>query len=296
MQPECYTVENEELRLTVSTLGAEAVSLIHKKSGAELLWCGDAAVWGRHAPILFPYTGKLTDGKMMAKGMEYEGGQHGFARDAVHTLTKQEPTRLVLELRADAQTLQRWPYAFLLRSTFELNGCTVRHTLTVENPCEEQLRFGIGYHPAFALPFDEKHTTKDYEIRFDTLESPLCVSAQPNGLLSGKSYYLARNVHSIPLSDSLFDNDSHCMVNLKSHTLALVEKDTGRSVTCDITGYPYVLIWSKATKPLHFLCIEPWHSLPGEEHGPLAWEQRPCTASLAPGESWSTTLATTFRR
>ena len=35
------------------------------------------------------------------------------------------------------------------------------------------------------------------------------------------------------------------MVNLRSKSLAIVEKDTGRRVSCDIEGYPYVLIWSQ---------------------------------------------------
>ena len=52
------------------------------------------------------------------------------------------------------------------------------------------------------------------------------------------------------------------MVNLRSQHVSLVEKDTGRSVICNVEGYPYVLIWSAAKKPLQFLCIEPWHSLP----------------------------------
>ncbi len=291
-----YTIENDTLRLTVDSHGAEAVSVIHKPTGAELLWCADKALWGRHAPILFPYTGKLTGGKMIAKGQEYAGGQHGFARDVEHTLTRQTDDTLEFELRADAQTLPRWPYDFVLRSTFVLDGSTVHHTLCVENPSEEQLRFGIGYHPAFAIPFDDRHTTEDYEIRFDGIESPLCVSALPNGLLNGQSYYLARNTDAIPLTDTLFDHDSHCMVNLRSAHVALVEKDTGRSVCCNVEGYPYVLIWSQASKPLRFVCIEPWHSLPGEEDGPLAWDERPCAASLSQGESWSTTLSTTFTR
>ena len=137
---------------------------------------------------------------------------------------------------------------------------------------------------------------RNYEIRFDGIESPLCVSALPHGLLSGKSYYLARNTEAIPLTDDLFDNDSHCMVNLRTQHVSLVEKDTGRSVICNVEGYPYVLIWSTPKKPLHFVCIEPWHSLAGEEDGPLEWEQRPCAASLKRGESWSTTLSTTFVR
>ena len=233
---------------------------------------------------------------MIAKGVEYAGGQHGFARDVEHTMTNHAENLLEFELHANTDTLPKWPYAFVLRSTFTLEGETVHHMLTVENPVEEQLRFGIGYHPAFAFPFDDRHITEDYEIRFDGIESPLCVSARPNGLLSGQSYYLARNVEAIPLTDDLFDNDSHAMVNLRSAHVSVVEKDTGRSVICDVSDFPYTLIWSAAKKPLHFICIEPWHSLPGEENGPIDWEQRPCAASLKRGESWSTTLSTTFVR
>ena len=291
-----YFIQNDFLRLTADNHGAEAVSVIHRPSGSEMLWQGDKAVWGRHAPILFPYTGKLTGGRMLAKGAEYRGGQHGFARDMEHTLIQQTGDTLIFELRADDRTLALWPYDFVLRSTFKLEGNTVHHSLTVENSCEEELRFGIGYHPAFAIPFDGQHTTTDYEFRFDGEESPLCVSALPNGLLNGHSYYLGRNIRSIPLTDELFQNDSHCMVNLRSHTLAIVEKDSGRAVRCRIEGYPYVLIWSARAQPVRFVCIEPWHSLTGEEDGPLEWERRPSAAALKKGESWTTTLSTAFLR
>ena len=117
-----YSIENDTLRLTVDTHGAEAVSVIHKPTGAELLWSGDPSVWGRHAPILFPYTGKLTGGKMIAKGVEYAGGQHGFARDVEHAMTRHTADTLEFELHANPETLPKWPYAFVLRSTFVLDG------------------------------------------------------------------------------------------------------------------------------------------------------------------------------
>ena len=100
-----YSIENDTLRLTVDTHGAEAVSVIHKPTGAELLWSGDPSVWGRHAPILFPYTGKLTGGKMIAKGVEYAGGQHGFARDVEHAMTRHTADTLEFELHANPETL-----------------------------------------------------------------------------------------------------------------------------------------------------------------------------------------------
>ena len=291
-----YTIENEYLRLTVDSHGAEAVSAVNKATGAEMLWCGDPAVWGRHAPILFPYTGKLTGGKMIAKGKEYVGGQHGFARDVEHTLVGKTETSLTLVLQANEETRAKWPYEFELRSTFELVEKTVRHTLAVYNPSEPELRFGIGYHPAFAIPFDDAHTPVDYEFRFDELESPLCVSCLPNGLLNGKNHYQWKNQQAIQLTDDLFANDSFCMAGLRTGTIGICEKDTGRNITCRVEGYPYSLIWSAPAKPVRFVCIEPWHSLPAAATDPQDWEQRAAAACLAPGESWQTTLSTTFDR
>ena len=60
------TIHNEFLTLTVDTHGAEAVSL-KNAAGEELLWQADPAVWKRHAPILFPWTGKLPGGTFEAK-------------------------------------------------------------------------------------------------------------------------------------------------------------------------------------------------------------------------------------
>ena len=172
------------------------------------------------------------------------------------------------------------------------------HTLTVENPADaaEPLPFGIGYHPAFNVPFDEQHTLADYEFRFDRPESPVILDARPNGLLSGKCYYQWKNAAAIQLEEHMFDNDSFCMAGLRSKTLGLYEKDTGRSIVCDIADYPYTLIWSAASAPMRFVCIEPWHSLPAAEADGPSWRKRAAAAILAPGERWETTLRTTFDR
>ncbi len=128
------TIHNEFLTLTVDTLGAEAVSL-KNAAGEELLWQADPAVWKRHAPILFPWTGKLPGGTFTHDGKTYKGGQHGFARDLEHTLLRAEGDTIELELRSDdAIKAERFPFDFVLTSTFRLEGKTVHHTLTVAKP------------------------------------------------------------------------------------------------------------------------------------------------------------------
>ena len=219
-------------------------------------------------------------------GKTYKGGQHGFARDVEHTLLEAEGDTIRLELRPDeAMKAEKFPFDFVLTSTFRLDGKTLHHTLTVSNPGAEELRFGIGYHPAFQVPFDDSHTVEDYEFRFDQPESPVILDASGGGLLTGKCYYQWKNQQAIQLTNDLFDNDSFCMAGLRTRTLGIYEKDTGRSIVCDVAGFPYTLIWSALSKPVRFVCIEPWNSLPASVEDAPEWNQRPLRPASPPAGS-----------
>ena len=288
-----YILENEQLKVTVTTWGAQVKSVVRKKDGAEHIWQGDKSLWGFHAPILFPHCGRLVEDKLEAKGKIYESGVHGFVRHLEHAFVEQTGNSVVLELCSSPETLARFPYEFRLVSAFCLEGDTLHHKLTVENRDGDKLRFGIGYHPGFAVPFDGEHTAKDYELRFSGEESPLCVNTRPYGLVHGDYYRLGENVRSLPVCEELFATDGHCMTQLKSETLGIYEKDSGRAVVCRIKDFPYVLLWSKPGEP-RFVCIEPWHSLPSEEGASIRWEEKSAAAELRPGETWSCTLSTSF--
>ena len=290
-----FTIENEYLSLTVTTWGAQIKSVVRKCDNVEHMWQANPDVWGYHAPILFPHAGKVVDYKIEAKGAVYESGQHGFARLMEHEFVDQTADTIVLELCSSPETLAKFPYEFRLVSTFTLENDTVHHTLTVENLDSDKLPFGIGYHPAYAVPFDDKHVATDYELRFSDTESPICLGCNPLGLLHGDIYHLPANIQSIPVDEKLFAEGSHCMVSLKSTTLGLYEKGTGRGVVCNIAEFPYTLLWSKEGMP-EFVCIEPWHSLPSPENGSIKWEEKPAAAVLNPGEAWSCTLSTSFVR
>ena len=99
-----YTVENEYLKLTVTTWGAQVKSVLRKCDGVEHIWQADPAVWGYHAPILFPHAGRTVDNKIVAKGRAYETAQHGFARLMEHSLAAMDETSIVLELCSSRET------------------------------------------------------------------------------------------------------------------------------------------------------------------------------------------------
>ena len=260
------------MKVTVTTWGAQVKSVIRKCDGVQHIWQADKSVWGFHAPILFPHAGRVVDGKIEAKGSIYDSPAHGFARVMEHDFVDQTKDTIVLELCACEETRASFPFEFRLVSTFTLENDTLHHTLTVENLDEENMPFGIGYHPGFTVPFDDKHVATDYELRFSDMESPICLNCLPTGLVQKDHYYLGSNITALPIDDKLFANDSHCMANLKSSTLGIYEKDTGRAVVCNIEEFPYTLIWSKPGMP-KFVCIEPWHSLPSPEGGSIKWEE-----------------------
>ncbi len=288
-----FVLENEFLKVTVTTRGGQYKSIVRKEDGVEHIWCGDPEIWGLHAPILFPFCGCIKDGLLEARGQVAENCEsHGFDRTIEHTLVSHSDTCLILELRDDEKTRALWPYSFRLVSTFTLEGDTVHHTLTVENTDTDNISFGIGYHPAFALPFDAQHTAEDYEIRFDSLESPICLGGGTFG------YDLGQNIYSVPVNEEVFADGGYVMTALRSKTIGLYEKDSGRGVVCGIRNFPFVVLWSKEHMRPRYVCMEPWNTI----HYPLdcaktnKWEDKTAAAILVPGEDWSTTLSVSFVR
>ena len=65
------TIENEFLRVSAKTMGAELTSVFDKKRNRELLWQGDPAVWPDHGPLLFPLVARLKNETYTLDGREY---------------------------------------------------------------------------------------------------------------------------------------------------------------------------------------------------------------------------------
>ena len=89
-----YTIENSRLRAGFELHGAELVSLVDKKNNQELIWQADPTYWKRHAPVLFPFVGKVNGGEYRYDGKTYHMGQHGFARDMEFTLESATDTEI----------------------------------------------------------------------------------------------------------------------------------------------------------------------------------------------------------
>ena len=79
-----HSIKNKFLEVQINETGAELMA-ITAADGTEYLWSGDKTYWGGHAPILFPYVGRLTDNRYTYCGKEYQMNRHGFARGSLVT-------------------------------------------------------------------------------------------------------------------------------------------------------------------------------------------------------------------
>lgn len=291
-----FIMENEYLKVTVTTVGAQVKSVIRKCDGVEHIWRADPQIWGYHGPTMFPYCDSIKGGKMTVDGREYPAPVHGFAQPMDRKLVARGENFVEMELVDSPETLEMWPFQFRLVSRFELVDDTVNHILRVENPGDVDMPVSLGYHPGFAVPFDDKHTAADYEIQFEKLESPLCAKCEGN-LPEITLYPLGgRNIRSIPISREYFRGPSHTIMNLASGYVCIGEKDSGRRVKVHVKGFPYTLFWTMGGGEIQFMCVEAWTAFPERNSVDPDYRKRAHGQILAPGNSWSTELKMCFER
>ncbi|GAA0086987.1 aldose 1-epimerase family protein [Clostridium sp. CTA-7] len=254
-----YILENENIKISANTFGGELNNLISKKNSTEFLWNGDESYWKYHSPILFPIVGRVTDGKYLVDGLEYELPQHGLARTKDFKMIEKDDNHIVFELLWSEDTLKVYPYKFSLKLSYELleNGVKVGYNVT--NLDDKDIYFSIGAHPAFMCPLMVGEKLEDYYFEFNQKENcSLMELNSKTGYFTGdkKPYFNDENI--INLSLELFKLDALVFGDLKSNIISLKSKNHNKSLSMDFSGFPYLAIWTKATGA-PFVCIEPWY-------------------------------------
>lgn len=280
-----YEVRNKLISISVNSLGAELKSLKRLDSGKEYMWCGDARYWGRTSPILFPFVGGVKNREYRTGGRVYHMTQHGFARDMEFSLLSQSENEIWFELHWDESTLEKYPYAFILRAGYRIEENRVTVLWQVENPGAETLHFSIGGHPAFNCPPEEGTEQTDCFLDFGPVKEVLSTGISKNGLATSRedSYPLKNGL--LPLTENLFDRDALVIENHQTDTAALCRKDGTRYITVTMDA-PLFGIWSPPGKKAPFVCIEPWYGRCDSEDFEGTLEERKWGNQAAPGETW----------
>jgi galactose mutarotase-like enzyme len=279
MGNDSHTLRSDGATAAVLAHGAELCSLKNGQ-GYELLWQAGPQ-WRRHAPLLFPIVGKLKNDELRHRGKTYPMTQHGFARDHRFEWIEREPDRCTLVLTDNAETRERYPFAFRLVVTYALQHADLDVTLEIANTGEEILPASIGAHPAFNWPLLPGLDKQAYALTFSN-EEPAPVRRLKDGLLRLAPEPTPVHGRTLALSERLFDDDAVILDRVASTSLRYAA-DRGPSIEIFWEGFPELGIWSKPDgAPL--VCIEPWHGTasPSDFDGEFA--DKPGLLHLAPGE------------
>ncbi|MCI7107933.1 MAG: aldose 1-epimerase family protein [Agathobacter sp.] len=279
-----YGLENDKIRIEIDSHGAELKSLVKKETGAEYMWCADAKYWGRTSPVLFPVVGNVSGKQYRTKGKTFDMGQHGFARDMEFTLESQTDNEIWFVLRSNEETLAKYPYEFVLKLGYRLDGAKVEVLWHVENPSEEELPFAIGGHPAFYCPVTSGGKQSDCYIQFDIAGSLKCSTI--DGYLVGDrvdTYELEDGM--LRIDEHLFDNDALIIEkqNIKKVSLCDPKKQAFLTIEMDA---PLFGIWRPADPGAPFVCIEPWYGRSDRIGYAGELRDREYENVLAAGENW----------
>lgn len=255
-----HCIENEFLRVQVDDHGAELCALYDKTHGRDVLWNADPTHWNRHAPILFPFVGRVYGNVYRYGGKEWPMGQHGFARDMDFTCTEETPVAVTHRLCASAQTLEVYPFAFVLTVTHRLEGNTLRVEWQVENEGKGNMYFSIGGHPAFLCPVLPGTKQTDYFVSLPDKEAYVCkcVDVATGTIAPEKQFTLQVENSRLPITPHTFDNDALVFDDNQVKTVGLLYPDGSPYITMHCKDFPSLGVWSKPGCSAPFVCLEPW--------------------------------------
>ena len=243
------TIRNSEVCAAISERGAEIQSIV--RDGVEYMWSRNPEFWTSCAPIMFPICGGLRNGKYELDGVSYEMPKHGFARFMEYEVESKTETSVTFVLRDNEESRKSYPYAFLFRVIYELDGASLKVTYDAENLDEKLMYCTFGGHEAYACP----EGIEAYEIEFPEKET-LYAYALNGDLLTDYTKLMVNNSNILPLDDRHFVLDALVFRDVKSNSVTLKSKVSSRRVRVDFDGFDYLVLWHKHTAP--YLCIEPW--------------------------------------
>ena len=271
------TIQRDGLTARVDTMGGELVSF-RDRQGAEYIWDGNPAYWSGRNPVLFP--------KVDIGGKSFEMARHGFARRREFTVTARREDFVEFELREDGETLEQYPFPFSLKVRHQLVENGFSTGFTVANTGTAPMPFCVGAHTAFRCPMEAGERFEDYRLVFDQAEDTASILPGEGGCLqSGVRGVALDHTDTIPLDHAVFDRvDTLIYQGLRSRTVSLCHRDTGRGVRVDFSEFPMVAFWTMPGKTAPYICIEPWQGCAAFDDESGNFEDKPHCVILAPGE------------
>jgi galactose mutarotase-like enzyme len=277
--------EENGLRIIVSRLGAELVSLARINEAGR--WSGflyrdndlstPSQGWANHATVMGYYLHRLKDGRSLYRGREIKGGNHGFLRSKTWRFAgfSSEASGASLKYRIAPEDFS--PSEYPLKVGVDLTYSIENDRLAVffefrNHEPELTAHVSFGLHPGFgATSFESFHLQmpRGYYRRYFS----------PDNYLSGETRDIEFPGGEMPFSKNELPGSIILeLVDVRRRNFSYVDPPSGRWMTLDLTGVPYVTLWSDGGP---FLCVEPCWGLT-DHHEQRAFEDKQGIQTISP--------------
>lgn len=287
------TIQNTELTVRLDSCGAVLHSIQY--AGAEYLWQGNPAYWKRRDAQLFPYVGRLTDGVYTYQGTQYPLPTHGFCIGTEFEIGEKTESSAEFLLRHSQQTLAQYPFRFLFRVKYDLEGNRIVKTCTVENMDDKKMYFGIGGHPGFNVPINGEGAFTDWYLEFPKASQPMRQDLDPDNyrFAGTQQPFPLKDGKILPLTHSLFDLDAVVLGGMPRQ-VSIRSNRSRRSVTVEYPHMPFLGLWHAPKTDAPYVCIEPWVSLPSHSAYVEDLETQEHLIALESGEIYENVMTITL--
>ena len=265
--------------------GAQMISF-KGSDGREVIWQADPAIWANHAPVLFPVCGMPKDEQVIIDGVTYPMAKHGFSRNPEFEIVKYGDDFVELVLTPTEESKPQYPFEFAFHVIYTLREDGFRTDFIVENRSNKVMPFCVGGHPGFIVPMEKGAVYTDYQLVFPCHEIGRNLLVPGGRLVDGEEIIPLENDTTLPLSHDLFDErDALVFADFNSRSVDLVHKTSGRGIHFSYPKMEVLAIWSMPKKNGDYVCLEPWHGMPGQVNESGRFEDKPFATLLQPGMS-----------
>jgi galactose mutarotase-like enzyme len=285
-QLDVLTDEENGLRIIVSRLGAELVSLARINEAGN--WSGflyrdndlstPSEGWANHATVMGYYLHRLKNGRSLYRGHEIKGGNHGFLRSKMWRLAgvsdKGSGASLKYRITPEDFSPLEYPLKVGVDLTYEIESNTVSVLFEFQNHEPElTAHVSFGLHPGFAATsFESFH-----------LQMPKGLYRRyfsPGNYLSGETREIEFPGGEMPFAKNELPGSIILeLLDVPGRNFSYVDPPSGRWVTLGLTGMPYLTLWSDGGP---FLCLEPCWGLT-DHHEQRAFENKQGIQTISPG-------------
>lgn len=265
--------------------GAQMISF-KGNDGREVMWQADPAVWPNYAPVLFPVCGMPKDEQVIIDGVTYPMAKHGFTRNPDFDVLKVGDDFVELVLTPTEESRPQYPFEFAFHVIYTLRENGFRADFVVENLDERVMPFCVGGHPGFIVPMEDGAAYTDYQLVFPMAEEGRNLLVPGGRLVDGEEIIPFENGTILPLNHALFDErDALVFAGLHSRSVDLVHRTSGHGLRFRYPKMEVLAVWSMPKKNADYVCLEPWHGMPGQVTESGKFEDKPFVTLLEPGRS-----------